>query len=73
MTNIYTKYNIQNEDFYNFDETGFIMEIIYNNIVVIYADRYSRSKQLQFNNQEWVTTIEYIDSNSFILLSFLII
>ena len=52
IANIRTKYNIQDEDFYNFDETGFIMRIIYGNIVVTYVNRYNRSKQLQSNNRE---------------------
>jgi len=52
MANMRTKYGIQDEDFYNFDEIGFIIKIIYGNIIVIYTDRYGRSKQLQSGNRE---------------------
>ncbi len=39
VANICTKYGIQDYDFYNFDETGFIIRIICSNIVVICVDR----------------------------------
>src|SRR6266699_2193787 len=47
ITNICTKYNIQDCDFYNFDETDFIINIICNNIMIIYVDRNDRSKKIQ--------------------------
>ena len=43
---MYTKYNIQDCNFYNFNKTGFIMKVICNNIVVIRIDRFDRDKQL---------------------------
>jgi len=43
---------IQEKDFYNFDETGFIMGIIYDNMMVIYIDRYSKNKQFQPGNRK---------------------
>ncbi len=49
------------------------MGVIYNNIVIIYADRYSRGKQLQPGNREWTTTIEYMNNDGFILPPFLIL
>jgi len=52
VANICTKYSIQDCDFYNFDEIGFIMGIIYGNMVVIYVDRCGRSKQLQPDNRK---------------------
>ena len=52
MANMRTKYAIQEEDFYNFDETGFIIKVIYDNMVVIYVDRCDKNKQLQSNNRE---------------------
>ena len=64
---------IQKKDFYNFDETGFMIEIIYGNIVVIYIDRYNKSKQLQSNNYKQTIAIEYINNNGFILPLFLIV
>jgi len=44
VANIHTKYAIQEEDFYNFDEIDFMMGDIYGNIVVICVDRYNKSK-----------------------------
>ena len=38
------KYSIQDCDFYNFDETGFIMGVIYSSMVVTRADQRSRGK-----------------------------
>ncbi len=73
MANIRTKYNIQNEDFYNFDKTGFIIGIIYGNMIITYTDRRGRSKQLQSGNWEWATAIEYMDNDGFVLPLFLIV
>ncbi|ERF69808.1 hypothetical protein EPUS_09464 [Endocarpon pusillum Z07020] len=39
VINMRTKYSIQDCDFYNFDETGFIMGVICGNMVVTCADR----------------------------------
>ena len=68
-----TKYGIQDYNFYNFDETDFIMKVICDNIVVIRTDRSGRGKQFQSNNREWTTVIEYVNSNDFVLPSFLIL
>src|SRR6266566_7637219 len=73
VKNIRTKYSIQDADFYNFDETGFIMGVIYAAMVIIYADRCRRNKQLQPGNREWTTAIEYVSSYSFVVPLFLII
>ena len=70
---MYTKYDIQDYDFYNFNKTSFIMEVICNNIMITRIDRSSRDKQLQSSNRKWTTTIEYVSSNDFVLLSFLIL
>ena len=52
MHNMRAKYGILNYDFYNFDETGFIMGVIYASIVVTHADRYGRGKAVQPGNRE---------------------
>ncbi|ELR07382.1 hypothetical protein GMDG_08397 [Pseudogymnoascus destructans 20631-21] len=52
------KYSIQDADFYNFDETGFMMGVICGNMVVTSSDRKGRAKQLQSGNREWATAIE---------------
>ena len=73
MINMYTKYDIQDCDFYNFNETSFMMGVIYDNMIVTRTDRFSQSKQLQSGNREWTTTIEYVSSDGFVLSSFLIL
>ena len=67
------KYSIQDADFYNFDETGFMMGIICSNMVVTRSDRRGRGKQLQPGNREWAIAIEYVSSDGFVLLPFLIV
>jgi hypothetical protein len=39
-------------DFYNFDETGFIIDVIYSIIVVTRKDRRDRGKTVQPGNRE---------------------
>jgi hypothetical protein len=39
-------------DFYNFDKTSFIIGQIIPGIIVIYADRYNRTKGIQLGNRE---------------------
>jgi hypothetical protein len=41
---MHAKYAIQDSDFYNFDETGFMMDIICGNMVVTHADQCSQGK-----------------------------
>ena len=46
------KYSILNCDFYNFDETGFIMGIIRPGMVVTRSDRVGKPKAIQPGNRE---------------------
>jgi hypothetical protein len=73
VANMRAKYGIQDSDFYNFDETGFMMGVICGNMVVTRADRRGRSKQLQPGNREWATAIECVSSDGFVLPPFLIL
>ncbi|APA15815.1 hypothetical protein SS1G_09323 [Sclerotinia sclerotiorum 1980 UF-70] len=57
VSNIQAKYSIQDCDFYNFDETGFMMGIICSGIIVISSERNGRSKAIQLGNREWATAI----------------
>ncbi|EDN99119.1 hypothetical protein SS1G_13979 [Sclerotinia sclerotiorum 1980 UF-70] len=52
VSNMRAKYSILDCDFYNFDETGFMMGIIYPGMVVTSAERNGRSKAIQSNNKE---------------------
>jgi len=46
------KYGIQDCDVWNFDETGFAIEIIEPFIVVIQAEKKGRCKKVQPSNKE---------------------
>ena len=67
------KYGILDCDFYNFDETGFMMGIICSSMVVTRADRRGQGKQLQPGNREWATAIECVSGDGFVLPPFLIV
>jgi hypothetical protein len=73
VVNMRAKYAIQDEDFYNFDETGFMMGVICSSMVVTSAERKGRRKQLQAGNREWATAIECISSDGFVVPPFLIV
>ncbi|ESZ90366.1 hypothetical protein SBOR_9248 [Sclerotinia borealis F-4128] len=62
VENMRAKYGIQDSDFYNFDETGFMMGIISAGMVVTRADRYGRGKAVQPGNREWTTAIVSINN-----------
>ncbi|APA14250.1 hypothetical protein SS1G_11952 [Sclerotinia sclerotiorum 1980 UF-70] len=57
VANMRAKYGILDGDFYNFDETGFMMGIICAAMVVTSAERNGRSKTVQPGNREWATAI----------------
>ncbi len=65
------KYGIVDSDFYNFDETGFIMGIISPAMVVTRADRRGRGKAVQPGNREWATAIACINSEGWSIPLFL--
>ena len=46
------KYEIQNINFYNFNETSFIIDIIISFIVIMHSDKYKKIKFIKFNNQK---------------------
>ena len=57
VENMGGKYGIQNCDFYNFDETGFMMGMIQATMVVTGSERRGRAKFVQPGNREWSTAI----------------
>jgi hypothetical protein len=67
------KYGILDYDFYNFNETGFIMGIICPAMVVTCADRRSRGKAVQPGNREWATAIACINSEGWSVPLFLVV
>lgn len=52
VANIRAKYGVEDSDFYNFDETGFIMGIIRAIMAVTRSDRQAKPKIVQPGNRE---------------------
>jgi hypothetical protein len=73
LHNMMAKYGIQEEDLYNFDETGFMMGMITASMVVTHADRRGKAKSVQPGNREWATVIECINSKGWCLPPFVIV
>ena len=46
------KYSVVDSDFYNFDETGFMMGQICPGMVITHANRCGKSKAVQLGNRE---------------------
>ena len=61
------QHGITLEDIYNFDETGFAMGLVATAKVVIRAEMLSWPFLIQLGNREWVTSIECINSTSWVL------
>lgn len=68
-----TKYGVQDCDFYNFDETGFMRGIIAPAMVVTRVDRQRRSKSVQPGNRIWATAIECVNAVWWCIPPFLIV
>ena len=66
------KYGIQDNNTYNFDETGFIIGQISTRVVVTDAEKLGRAKQVQLGNQEWVTVIKGINATGWAILPYII-
>jgi hypothetical protein len=57
VQNTKPKYDIQDEDKYNFDKTGFMIGQISTGVVFTAADHRGRPKTVQQGSREWVTVI----------------
>src|SRR6187402_51779 len=73
VENIRAKYGVLDCDFYNFDETGFMMGVICATMVVTRADRRGRGKAVQPGNREWATAIAYINGEGWSIPPFLVV
>ena len=60
-------------DFYNFDETGFMIGVICASMVVTRADRRSRGKAIQLGNREQAIVITCINSEGWSIPPFLVV
>ncbi|KAJ5590508.1 DNA binding HTH domain Psq-type [Penicillium hetheringtonii] len=72
VQNVIDENGIQPEDIYNFDETGFAMDFIANQKIVIRAEYNSRRSLLQPEYREWITVIEAICADSYSLSLYII-
>jgi len=71
VQNMRAKYGVVDGDFYNFDETGFLIGQIEPGMVVICTDRRSRVKSIQPGNREWATAIVCVNGEGGDVPSFL--
>ena len=65
VSNMRAKYGILDSDFYNFDETGFMMGIITSCMVVTGSERRGRRKSLQQGNRDWSTAIMCVSGEGY--------
>ena len=73
VRNTITKYGIAEEDIHNFDESGFLMGIIATAKVVTGAESRNRPKVAQPGNREWVTVIQGVNSQGWVIPPFIIL
>jgi hypothetical protein len=66
------KYGIQDEDTWNFDESGFMMGKILAQLVVTGSEKPGKQKKLQPGDREWVTLIQGIGATGKLIPPFLI-
>ena len=62
VQNVKAKYGIVEDGIYNFDETGFMMGIIFAGMVVTTSDGLGRAKLAQPGNREWATVIQSVNA-----------
>ena len=73
VANMKAKYGIQDDDIFNFDETGFMMGQIAPTAVVTASERRGRPKTIQPGNREWATVIQGINATGWAILPFIIL
>ncbi|KAK4653256.1 hypothetical protein QC762_511813 [Podospora pseudocomata] len=61
------KLYIVDDDVYNFDETGFMMGIIFAGMVVMTSDGLSTAKLAQPGNREWATVIHGVNALGWVI------
>ena len=72
VQNVKTKYSIQDEDTYNFDETGFTIGIGNRVKVVTASDRRTEPIGVQQGDREWVTFIAAVNAMGWAIAPYLI-
>jgi hypothetical protein len=72
VENTKAKYGIQDEDTYNFDESGFMIGIISTGAVVTGSEHRGRPKSIQQGNREWTTVIQGVNATGWAIPPFII-
>ncbi|KAL2019740.1 hypothetical protein VTK56DRAFT_9184 [Thermocarpiscus australiensis] len=73
VRNVIDKYAIQEEDIYNFDETGFQIGILSGAKVVTSSERRGRPRTKQPGNREWVTVIRVVCADGWVVPSYFVV
>jgi hypothetical protein len=73
VENTAAKYGIGSDDWYNFDETGFLMGMIASGMVVTGAERRGNPKSIQPGSREWVTVVQAINAAGWAVPPFIIV
>ncbi|KAF5519700.1 hypothetical protein CGCA056_v007662 [Colletotrichum aenigma] len=73
VANMRSKCGITDDDFYNFDETGFMMGMIRPGMVVTRSDRIGKPKKVQPGNREWATAICCVAGDGYAMPPFLVV
>ncbi len=73
VQNVKAKYGIVDDDIYNFDETGFMMGIIFAGMVVTTSDGRGKAKLAQPGNREWATVIQGVNALGWAIPPFIIL
>jgi hypothetical protein len=73
VRNLKAKYGILDEDLYNFDETGFMMGVIFPGMVVTTSEGRTKAKLVQPGNREWATVIQGVNAAGWAIPPFIIL
>jgi hypothetical protein len=73
VRNTKAKYGIVDDDVYNFDETGFMMGIIFAGMVATTSDGRGKAKLAQPGNREWATVIQGVNALGWAIPPFIIL
>lgn len=73
VRNMKTKYGILDDDVFNFDETGFMMGVIFPGMVVTTSNGRGKAKLAQPGNREWATVIQGVNALGWAIPPFIIL
>ncbi len=73
VRNVKAKYGIVDDDIYNFDETRFMIGIIFAGMVVTTSDDRGKAKLAQPGNRAWATVIQGVNALGWAIPPFIIL